>query len=131
MRRRRRSSGTVLHEKRETIAFANPRLFSQSLLNIGALLRSIEDRRTFHPERAYRPARSFNKAVHRLVMSPKVSGPRTPGKLPLGVHFEAPKKVLICVRRERRREVLHALKKTGKGSSRKFKRRNFYSDVRC
>lgn len=46
------------------------------------------------------------------------------------IGFEDPKRVLICVRRVVRREVLFAKRKTRKGA-RGAKRRNYYSDVRC
>lgn len=47
--------------------------------------------------------------------------------------FHLPWQVVICVRRQRRREVLHALKRTGAGSARNQKPavRNYYSNVRC
>lgn len=47
--------------------------------------------------------------------------------------FHAPWQVVICVRRKRRREVMHALRIAGKrGVGRgKTQRRNYYSQVRC
>lgn len=47
--------------------------------------------------------------------------------------FHAPWQVIICVRRKRRREVLHAIRVAGKrGVGRnKTQRRNSYSQVRC
>jgi len=48
------------------------------------------------------------------------------------VGFSHPWQVIVCVRRKRRREVLHALRKTGRGGSKQRKpRRNFWSEVRC
>lgn len=44
--------------------------------------------------------------------------------------FALPKRVLVCVRRKQRREVLFAKKRTGRGS-RSRKRFNVYSQVRC
>lgn len=47
--------------------------------------------------------------------------------------FHAPWQVVICVRRKRRREVMHALRiagRSGVGRNKKH-RRNFYSQVRC
>lgn len=49
--------------------------------------------------------------------------------------FENPRKVLICVRRSRRRQVLHArglIKRVGRAAGRVFRpRRNADSDIRC
>lgn len=47
-----------------------------------------------------------------------------------GVRFASPDTVLVCARRHRRREVLFALRKTGKGARSK-RRRNSYSNTRC
>lgn len=48
------------------------------------------------------------------------------------VGFALPWQVVICVRRKRRREVLHAMGKTGKGQAKqKPSVRNYYSNVRC
>lgn len=54
-------------------------------------------------------------------------------RLPYRIGFTLPWQVVICVRRKRRTEVLHAFKKTGKGSTARMKKRrmNKYSDVRC
>lgn len=107
-------------------------------------LRVIEDRRTFHPD-PIRPALNVRSQVHRLV-APKV-GARSARKSPSrkssfsyskpqaifnrkAVMFQEPKKVLVCVRRKQRAEVLHATKRTGKGGQRK-PRYNRFSDVRC
>lgn len=47
-----------------------------------------------------------------------------------GVQFEDARRVAICVRRRRRREVMFAIKKAGKIGQRP-PRRNFYSEVSC
>lgn len=127
-KRRRSTTG-----QRGTIATSNRRLSAPSLLDSLRLmaslstLREIEDRRQFHPERQFRAARSLSKPLHRLVVS---STPK--GRMPVGVRFEDPHKVLVCVRRNQRKEVLHALRKTGKGKAAKRpRRRSYYTDVRC
>lgn len=100
-------------------------------------LRAIEDRREFHPEREQRPARGFVYPRHRLVVSvPRQEPSRLPDTftptVPVGVAFRAPRQVAICVRRKQRREVLHALGKTGRGSRHhRAPRRNVYSEVHC
>ena len=94
-------------------------------------LRAIEDRRTFNPAGPKRSARSFNKSHHALVVKKSPAKIRGRSRLPTRVMFDAPKKVLICVRRQRRKEVMFAQKKTGKGGSHRPGRRNFFSDVSC
>lgn len=53
--------------------------------------------------------------------------------LPYRIGFTLPWQVIICVRRKRRRQVLHALGKTGRGATRRMKPRknNHWSEVRC
>jgi len=83
----------------------------------------IEDRRAFSPSGPYRSARSMTRTHHDLVASPF-------GRFSdaIGVGFSNPKKVLVCIRRKQRREVLLA---KGRGGKNARPRRNYYSDVRC
>lgn len=90
-------------------------------------LRDIEDRRTFHPEAQKRPARSLNRSQHKLVLPAKKNAPRLPAR----VAFDAPKQVLICIRRKRRKEVLFAKRKTGKGARARRHRHNYFSEITC
>lgn len=97
-------------------------------------LSEIEDRRTYHPLGFFRPARSFNRSQHTLVVKqPPKNRDRFSGLrgLPTAIQFHAPKKVLVCVRRQRRKEVIHALKKIGKGAAKRFRRRSYYSNIHC
>jgi len=93
-------------------------------------LLSIEDRRTSHPDGPVRAPRS-TRAFH---VNYQLAAPRqnksNPWDVPSGIQFEDPSRVLICIRRKQRKEVLHALKKTGK-SGQKRPRRNHYSEVLC
>lgn len=102
-------------------------------------LRALEDRRTWHPEGPQRPARSLRGSQHRFVVasdpSPKrrVSSSRVEffsPSVPVGVGFEKPREVALCVRRQQRREVLHARRKTGKRGQKKPVW-SYYSRVRC
>lgn len=106
-------------------------------------LRQYEDRREFHPQGKQRPARSFNSFHHRLRVAgiPIVEVARPAGyqqnfitdnfeALPYKVGFVQPKRVLICVRRKIRREVMHALKFAG-GTGQKKPKYNHYSSVSC
>nr|QJB19848.1 MAG: hypothetical protein [Microvirus sp.] len=120
--RSNRSSGL-----RETSAFSNRRLTALNFTTRPVtFLQTIEDRRDFHPEQAFRPARSFSRSVHRLAVPS-----RRTGRLPIGVTFEDPTKVLVCVRRKSRREVLFAMGRTGKGSALGKRRRSHYSEIQC
>lgn len=88
----------------------------------------IEDRRSFHPNRAIRPAGSIVRADARLMVGREPT-PRAPSRLPHTVQFDVPKRVSLCVRRKRRKEVIHA--KGISGSRTKRPKRNQFSDVRC
>lgn len=100
-----------------------------------SILSDIEDRRTYHPDGPARPARSIDRPTHTLTLPvhPKnVNKSRSDlSSLPRTVQFQAPKKVLVCIRRQQRKEVLFALRKTGKGAKARKHRRSFYSDIRC
>lgn len=135
MRRRRR------HEKdrlREVLSEPLTVQFSRLPKPIAVVrpsdLRPVEDRRSYYPAR-FRPARLIDgSSNYRLVVAKPATKPaaRTKSRLPSAVGFQDPRKVVICVRRKIRKEVLHALRKTGRGGSRSWKRkRNVYSDVRC
>lgn len=88
-------------------------------------LMEVEDRRRYQPGRpaGFRAAASTRSAV---------APTKTHANLTQSVvqTFKAPAHVAICVRRKIRKAVLHALKKTGRGSS-PPRRRNYYSGVRC
>lgn len=95
---------------------------------VRSTLSDVEDRRTYYPAgRNFRPASSPRrhlvkiKSVSHAIMHPlRVMA------------FEAPRAVAICIRRKMRREVLHALQKSGKGSRHNRKPRyNENSKVRC
>lgn len=98
----------------------------RGLAQARAVVKSIEDRRFWYPG-PVRPARSLHGGG-RIVPSkaPKLAG-RFP---PSGLSFDAPHKVAVCVRRKERREVLFAMKRTGKGS-RSRRRRNKFSNMGC
>lgn len=94
----------------------------------------INDYRTFHPERSYRPLLRTSGAravVFRPVQRANRSG-RFSSRLhgPQTLLVQAPRKVLVCVRRRQRKEVLHALRKSGKFGQRK-PRYNSRSQIYC
>lgn len=105
-------------------AFANRRLSLRPLSTSRPSL-SFEDRRTFHPDGLLRSPRVIGTTFHSLTATPTRSR-----SVPFGVGFVTPHKVLLCVRRKLRREVMFA--KGGAGRRRMRKpNRNYYSDVRC
>lgn len=104
-------------------------------------LRSIEDRRTWHPEGINRPARLFHapsarfRQIERPYRRPNEavrSAAFTAFKsfAPAGIAFQNPSRVLICVRRNIRREVLHARGVAGRSGLRP-PRRSWSSGISC
>lgn len=104
-------------------------------------LRPLEDRRKYHPDGRQQAAKSIHKATHRLTVKrgpqgrPLKSRPsalRSPVKaLSHKIGFHDAKRVLICIRRKMRKQVLHALKLTGKGARSRRHRQSEYSSIRC
>lgn len=94
---------------------------------------SHEDRRLFHPLDDVRPAKGLSKFASQITVTPYKRNRVRPKAAPTPdvFRFNAPVKVAVCVRRKTRREVLFALKRTGKGSRRRRRRRNYYSEVSC
>lgn len=95
---------------------------------VRSALSLLEDRRLFHPGRDFGPARSFSRRDQaRVVIKQSVS---KPAAFSSRVQFAVPAKVVVCVRRHQRKEVLHALGKAGGKVSRR-RRRNSWSHVDC
>lgn len=92
-------------------------------------LREVEDRREYHPVKFHRPARDVSGQGHKPVV---VKPSRKFGRvLPFGLRFAEPARTVLCVRRKTRKEVLHAIRKTGKGVRRRKPRRNWFSRISC
>lgn len=79
------------------------------------------DRRVFHPSDIFRPAHAFKREATRLVI----------GNTPTSIRFADPDLVTLCIRRKVRREVLHALRRTGLGSKKRHRRRNHHTIISC
>jgi len=92
-----------------------------------ARLRVVQDRRTWFPS-LFRPAASLGRRADTKLIVPSTSVGSV-SRLPDKVAFDVPRRVLICVRRKVRKEVIHALGKGGGGNRKP--RRNEFSDVRC
>lgn len=133
MSRRRRRNRTA---ERDHNSIANLRLPPRINSSSSRLLLSpFSDRRMFHPDDVFAPVFSTRKDQRRIVdrnVNVGRSG-STPYRNPFAatrLGFNVPAKVSVCVRRSQRKEVLFALRRTGKGS-RSPKRRNYWSDVQC
>lgn len=147
MAKRRKSNGKKRAERDNTLSLGSllrPSVPFRPLSPVspdlfGERLTEIEDRRTFHPLREFRPPAvllgatraSLVPAVSPARKAKKEGGLRHRQAPPPTLAFRAPKEVLVCVRRHRRREVLHALKKTGRGARARHRHRNPYSEIRC
>lgn len=96
---------------------------SLSVFNDGVL--GVEDRRLHYPSRL-RPAVGVTRSSTEVVV-PNINNYDLGG-----FSFGDPSLVAICLRRQRRREVLHAYRRTGKGSGRnKKRRRTWHSSISC
>lgn len=146
---RRKNRPGYLPEVRDFNFIANRRLdFGPrariALAQLEALRREalseIEDRRRFHPDRQFAPARDRNTRRARIVAAsllgsalsfqdPTIRSGSIPGtrSAPAAGYSG---KVAICVRRKTRREVLFARGKGG-GGAKRSRRRNYYSEVKC
>lgn len=93
------------------------------------VLRQVEDRRRWHPAGFLRPPGAFVRSAARQVVKSKSNALRNDISSRIG--FAVPKKVLVCVRRKQRKEVLHALGKAGGRGITRRRRRNDWSNVDC
>lgn len=102
-------------------------------------LSDVQDLRNFHPEAPFvAPLTVFNTPAtfDALVDQPPSrrqarAGLRIRSQTKARLSFNSPQFVAVCVRRHQRRQVLFALRKRGKGSARKHRRRNQHSNTRC
>lgn len=111
----------------KTVRHALPRRLATNLTQ-------LQDNRTWHPERTYRPALTISRTLRGAVRTRplKLSKPtpfQTP-RLSEPLRFPDPKRVLVCIRRKQRRRVLHAKGAAGSRNLRK-PRRNQWSEVSC
>lgn len=112
---------------------------------IRSAIASIDDRRQWYPA-PFRPAAALPRAAARLVVAPSRRDPlvealrrrvgfRSPERwVSSKVAFAVPERVALCAKRKIRREVFFAeklFKRGGRGGSKRPRRRNEFSDVRC
>lgn len=118
------------------------------------VLKKIEDRRTFHPEKANRPALDIwgKKAAVKLINKARPTANAL--NLPKQVRqkrqaiinrfgekfhsqtkairaFAVPTETIICIRRKVRKQVLAAKKKIGLGGRQKHPKLNWTSKIAC
>ena len=93
------------------------------------LLGLIQDNRTWHPAGSFRPAVSIGgRSALRHVVKSKPNALRNDISARIG--YAVPDKVVKCIRRKQRKEVLHAKGVAGSRVSRR-RRRDRWSDVDC
>lgn len=91
-----------------------------------SFLSQVEDRRRFDPSGFFRRAQALSVLASSVRLKRRVPFNRRDV-----FKFAIPDHVAVCVRRKQRREVLHALKKTGAGARAERRRRNYLSEVSC
>lgn len=98
----------------------------------------VEDRRRFYPGNPFtgwEPAKRLSGAKPRLAATPLRPPPpkSRPGAIytPSRVAFEAPRSVVLCIRRKQRKQVFHALGLAGRRLGYRRVRRGPYSSIGC
>lgn len=89
-------------------------------------LSDVEDRRRYTPQVRW-PRKLGGETAKLTLKHPRPTAGRRNAWLP---RFDAPRDVIICIRRKIRREVMFALRKTGRGARSK-KRFTAWSKIRC
>lgn len=93
----------------------------------------IQDLRTWHPEGQFRRRRTISSGVASVTVGDNRNRrSQSSGTLPWSLAYRSPNKVLLCIRRSVRRQVLHANRIAGSRVG-KFKRRkrNWTSLISC
>lgn len=99
----------------------------------GLVLSEVDDGRTWHPDPFSRPDRTLSGGRARLQAPPirgRTGSRSSPAVFSPVVAFQGPSRVLVCVRRARRKEVLHAKGFYGKRRLRK-PTRSVLSNISC
>lgn len=136
--KKHKSKSTYSTSRRDTFVIARPRLPVALPRSRVSPLILFEDRRRFHPSGIFAPAKTLHGSLRfnlkdrhyaTVKPSPFNSFPRR-SQTKAALAFHAPNRVLVCVRRRRRKEVLFAQRKTGRLGQRR-PRRNLYSSISC
>lgn len=129
-KRERRDSAEVSHRPLTVRLLSRPSALI--VPTVAHDLRLDEDRRSFHPLGMFRPPRVVGgHPVQPLVVREPAKRKRSQAFLAHQLGFPNPKRVLLCVRRKTRREVLFAKNLSRKGAGARRRHRNFYSEVKC
>lgn len=107
-----------------------PVAMPRSTVSLLSPLQAYEDRRFFHPDRAMRPVVSFVRSASRVVAKQRVKFVQ-PSQTKAILAFDEPRRVIVCLRRRIRREVLHASGFAGSGRPMRKPRRNALSSISC
>lgn len=104
-------------------------------------LSAVEDGRLWHPDPEQGAltigGRFAQVVVHKRPIVARsntiwsASGVPVGLQVPVGVRFESPLKVITCVRRKVRRQIIFATRRNGKGVRKRQPRRNWRSNVSC
>lgn len=141
--RRRDRANDLSHADELLKEFARPERADTPSIRHRVLKAMVEDRRQWAPGGQRTPRDAVGRPA-RIIHAPQRQRPHGPAgkaKSPslnarvnwtprASFRFETGAKVLLCVKRSIRRQVLHALKKTTAGRGLK-KRRNEWSLIRC
>lgn len=140
------------HRQRDTTDIATPsrntrpravRSPSHSVTLAPVDMRLFEDRRTFHPEQADRPAIKIGGSPARLESRNRpatkkvtkwqkdVFGDTLRSQTKGAIAFKLPSRVILCIRRNIRRQIMFALRLRKKGSGASRRRYNWISKIGC
>lgn len=86
-----------------------------------------EDRRAYDPTSPTRNYTTFRSRSSAEIVATKP----TPVRKVFRPAFRTPQDVVVCVRRHQRKEILHALGRTGRGARRARPRRTATSHISC
>lgn len=121
-RSNRRNITPVYSSGRDYLPIANnlllPRFPIHNLRNISPIV--------FEDFRRYNPAPVRRSPLRTSGRSAVIKNQVRPGGLSLRSSFVDPNRVMICVRRQIRREVLHAKGYSGRNGSRTYKKSSFH-----
>lgn len=125
-------------DRRDTSVIARPRLLDP---HDGVTRRMVIDLRPLQDLRTFQFGEQVVKSHFRAAVTPVVRSTKNNNKpfrfrdpfksVPAAVTLKAPRAVAVCVRRQRRKEVLFAKNKTGKGAARRRAQRNWTSSINC
>lgn len=91
----------------------------------------VEDFRRFDPEPFRLPKTYTGMTASVEVRQPSKKPTRYQTRVPHQIAFTAPHQTIQCVRRQRRKEVMFAKKKAGKGKGQRRARWTRWSEIKC